>query len=278
MVENTQIDSEAAVTVAETGGPSSSSAVVATETPPVSESPQTKEGGGTAEVAAPSETPPSDFAKKRLQQRIDKLTARNKALEASLVASQQGGKAPSTQDEAAIARLVEERAEVLAEERANAKVASRSYDNDANAVVTAGKSQFGEKEFMERVERLKEIRDPEDVEEIKQYSRLIGALMKTGEAPRLIHALGDDLETASRLMRLDGFELGLEVAKFAAKEPPASVTGAPKPITPVGNRGRNHEPLKAEAAEGDRLTTAEWMRRRVGHVDQVNKDSGRRLL
>jgi hypothetical protein len=59
--------------------------------------------------------------------------------------------------------------------------------------------------------------------------------------------------------------MGLELAKRALKAPMPSA--APKPVVPVGARGRTHDAVDpADVDRADRLTTAEWMRRREAQV------------
>lgn len=218
-----------------------------------------------------------DPANSHLLRRVGKLTARLKAAESALVAKQAGGGNPAP-DEQAVQRLIEERAEALADVKANAKVAQRDYDRRAQEAFDGGLATYGKEEFSRRVESLKTLRDDTDPQEAARYDILISAMLETGEAPKLVHLLGGDLSEAARLMDLSPMKLGIELARLAIKDPPAPLSGAPKPITPLNNRGRSHVALRTEVAEGDTLSTSEWMRRRVAHADQVNKETGRRVL
>ena len=215
-----------------------------------------------------------DLHKTSLLKRVDRLTARLRSAEQALVAAQAGGKAASPQDEATIARLVDERAEVLAE----ARLSRRQADAKAQETYDTGVATFGKEAFAGKVELLKSIRDETDDGEMARYNQFISALIKTGEGPRLIHGLADDLGEATRLMNLAPLDLGLELARLAQKEPPKPVSGAPKPITTIGAKGSAHTPLRVDSAESDRLDTATWMKRRIADAEAKNKEFGRRIL
>lgn len=238
---------------------------------------QVVEPAASVETTVAGTQPADPAANSHLQRRIGKLTARLRSAEAALVARQAGG-AATAPDEAAIQRLIEERAEALAESKASAKVVQRDYDRRAQEAFDGGVTAYGKEEFTSRVEKLKSLRDDTDQAEVARYDTLIAAMLETGEAPKLVHLLGGDLEEAARLMELSPLKLGIELARLAAKDPPTRLSDAPKPITPINNRGRSHVALKSEAPEGDSLSTDEWMRRRVAHADQVNRESGRRML
>lgn len=299
MAEDTSTTTESPATPALDSGSSASSLVLpegakaADDSPPPADS-RAKGGGEEGGVSAASDTPPpekeakppepkgssEEFAKRRLQQRVDKLTAQKRSLEAQLAAQQAGGKAPSATDEAELQRLVDARAEALAEQKVSAKLAERVVAQTQTETFNEGVKLYGREEFVKKVELLKQIRDETDVEEQQQYDMLIGAAIETGEGARIVALLSEDLELASRLMSLSKspVKLGIELAKLAAKDPPEPISDVPKPILPIGNRGRSHVQLSPSSPEGDRLSTAEWMKRRSAHADEVNRTSGRRLL
>ncbi len=236
------------------------------------ESPEAK-----AKVEADAKTKAEEEAKKTAQasdwrqKRINKLTAQKAELEAALVAKQRGGASPNPEDDVELARKVEELAEVKAQVKAVGLAEQREFDANCALAVEAGREAFGKDEFNGRIDNLKQLQDQGDSESIKQYVQLVAAMIETGEAPKLIYALGADLNEAARLMGLSPIKLGIALAKLAAKEP-LDVSSAPKPIIPVGNKGGVHVAISpSDPTRADTLSTKAWMERRQADVDERAK-------
>ena len=260
----------AAEVEATTSAPSGGETPVVAQEPPAEATPAAK-----GPAAPPAKEDPSQFAKRQLDKRVDRLTARLRAAEQALVDAQRAGKAPV---EADVQRLVEERASVLAEQQVEQRLAVRAFNQTVQQVVEAGQRQYGKEAFAERIEGLKSIRDESDAQEMRQYDQLVSAIIETGEAPKLIDMLGQNPSEAQRLMGLTPIKLGIELARLAEKSAPQPLTQAPKPIIPLANKGRSHEALSPNTSDGDRLATAEWFKRREEQVREYNKAAGRRVI
>lgn len=140
-------------------------------------------------------------------------------------------------------------------------------DNEAKA----GREAYGVDEFTERLGNLLQLIDQDNPEEVTNYYRFLDAALETGKAKDLIFQLGDDLEEAEKIFSLSDAKLGVKLARLAdAIESPApeAVSGAPKPLTPVGGRSGDRNPIDpTDGARADQLSTAEWMKRRNAQVD-----------
>jgi hypothetical protein len=145
--------------------------------------------------------------------------------------------------------------------------AAEKFDSDCNAVAEAGRKAFGKEAFDSSIANFtKNLVDGDDPASVQSYNEFLLAALETGEAPRLLHELGQNLDEAARILALPPIKRAVELAKLAVREP-SEITKAPKPLTPIGNRGGSHtsiDPTDAERA--DRLTTAEWMKRREEQV------------
>ena len=231
---------------------------------------------------APVPAPKEDWKTQQLLSRVAKLTAQKKDLEKALAAKQTGGAAPAPADEAAIQRLIDEKAEALAETKAEAKAAAKAaqseFDRNCIAAVERGRTAFGNDEFNARMSSLRQLIDDGDVETQRQYTNFIAAMIETGEPSKLIYELGNDLNEASRLMKLNPVKQGIELAKLAMREA-EGISKAPKPISPVANKGRSHEAIDPkDPARADNLDIHAWMARRSEQVAEYNKRVGRRVL
>ncbi len=74
-------------------------------------------------------------------------------------------------------------------------------------------------------------------------------------------------------MALPPIKMAVELTKIASGQG-RQVSGAAKPITPVGGRGASHDAIDPTDPErADKLSTAEWMKR----MDErdVARDKGR---
>jgi hypothetical protein len=157
--------------------------------------------------------------------------------------------------------------ERLANLKAEAISAQRLFNQRCNDAALAGRRDFGEQEFNSAIAGLQQIYDASDPQSNAAYLALVDAALETGEGPRVLYELGKDLDEASRLLALSPAKMGLELGKRLSGSATPAVSGAPKPITPVGSRGRSHEAISASDPErADKLTTEAWMRRREAEV------------
>lgn len=162
-------------------------------------------------------------------------------------------------------------------QREAARLAAESeFNRQCAEVGHLGEQAFGAQEFGQRVAQLAGVVDRSDPGEVENYKTFIRAAIATGEAPKLIHMLGADPNEAARVMSLPPAQMGVELAKLSLVQPD-SQSRAPRPATvPRGSGGGSspHTAISASDPErADRLTTAEWMKRRN---EEAAANAGRR--
>lgn len=221
---------------------------------------------GEVETQAVKAAPSNETEKKTdwRDKKIAKLTARLKE-------SQQKPAAVETPDPAAAAATAptDQFNKMVAQEAAKQRQAedfTKQCDNEAKA----GMELYGANEFKERLGNLLQLIDQDNVEEATNYYRFLNAALETGKAKDIIFQLGDDLEEAEKIFSMNDVKMGVKLARMADSiEAPApeTVSGAAKPITTVGGRSGDRNPIDPADARGDQLSTAEWMKRRNAQVD-----------
>lgn len=235
--------------------------------PSAAESVESQEG----EVVPPAVQAPSGTGQPPASPKppkVDWREARIAKLTAQLAEARQQAAAPASSPVPTPAAEAEINSK--AERLATQLEAQREFNRRCNETAVAGRAVFGEELFNNRVMELRRIVDGNDPSAVATYNTLLEAAMETGEGARVIHALGADPNEAARLMSLPPVKMALEVAKLAAaKAADVPLTGAPKPVTPIGGRGASNERIDPTDAErSDRLDTATWMKRREEQVKE----------
>ncbi len=242
---------------------------------PPAPTPPTEAAPATPPPASPSPPPKPDYARIRLQERIDRLTAEKKQRDEEIARLKAGQGA----SEAELEKRIAEEAARRAGSQAQQIAAWNEFTSKVNEAVAAGQKEYGAATFDKAVAGLKTLHDPNDNEGHLRYINMIQAILDTGEAPKLIATLGEDTNEAARIMGMSATRMGVELGRLAAKAAPEPVSGAPKPITPITGNTRSHVPVSAEDTErADALDKRVWMERRNAHVAEVNKKAGRRVL
>lgn|SRR5215831_1298334 len=207
--------------------------------------------------------------------RIGELTARTREMRAELerLRAQQApngnGAQPPTQpyaggppSQAAIDAQVDH--------LANVKAATQEFNRRCDEVAELGRRSYPD--FNARVASLVGIVDGSDPQAREVYNGFLSAAMETGEAPRIIHALGGDLNEASRILSLPPLRMAVELTRMAAR-PVQELSQAPRPLNPAGSAALNQRThTSPDDPNSDNLSTAEWMRRRE---EQVSRNSRR---
>jgi hypothetical protein len=158
---------------------------------------------------------------------------------------------------------IERRAQEIAAQQAQINAFNDACQRTANA----GKSQFPD--FDSRIKELSKLAGDGDLQQQMTYNTFIAAAIETGEAPKILHELGGNLDEAARIMSLPPFKMAVELTKMALGKPATETSKAPKPITPVGGQRASHSAISPDDPDrSDHLTTREWMSRRN---EQVNK-------
>lgn len=165
------------------------------------------------------------------------------------------GRPPPSQAE--IDRQIETRAYALAQQQ--------EFNRRCNEVADAGRTQYGD--FDAKVAKLVGLVDGNDPQAVTMYNQFLSAAIETGEASRLIYALGSDLDEASRILGLNPTRMAVELTKMAFR-PASEISNAPRPLNPIASQGvNNRATLGADDPSSDNLSTEEWMRRRN---EQIN--------
>lgn len=192
--------------------------------------------------------------------RIAKLTAKTRELQEQLANAGKPG-------------LSEEEVNRRAGEQAERLASAKAFNDACNSVVENGKKTFPD--FEARVTNLRKIDTPVagpngQTAASPAYNQFISTIVEMGEyAPKIIHALGGDLNEAERILSLSPVKMATELAKLAVKEP-GKLSSAPKPITPIGSKSGSSTPVDpTDKSRGDSLSTSEWMARRQAQVDKA---------
>lgn len=211
-----------------------------------------------------------------------KRVAKLAADKAALVARLQQYETPDGKPKAAPAvddkgdLLPKAEIERLANERAQQLAGQQAFNAACNAVAQEGRKVFPD--FDASVKELGKLVDRTDQASVQAYDSFLEAALETGEAPKIIYALGRDLEEASRIMELSPIKRAQELAVLASASA-EQVSGLPKPITTV--QGKNAGPSEIspdDAGKSDKLSSAEWHKRRQAQVDASKPSYERRQV
>lgn len=206
---------------------------------------------------------PEDWRDRRIAQ----LTARLKNQEP--VPKEQVVPDPALADmvpKAEVDRLANERAQALADRAA--------FNAACNSAAQEGRKIFPD--FDASVAELAKVVDRSDAASRQAYDSFLEAALETGEAPKIIYALGRDLNEAMRIMELSPIKRAAELAALAGADL-GQVSNLPKPIVTV--QGKNAGPSEIvpdDPARADKLSSAEWHRRREAQVASQAKSYDRR--
>lgn len=137
--------------------------------------------------------------------------------------------------------------QALARQEAAKMLAEKTFNDQCNAVYSAGKAEF--QDFDQSVANLQMVGANREFLELATT---------TDAGHKLIHHLGSDLDEAARILSLPPVQMARELTKLEMKlSQPVSkpVSKAPEPIKPIGTGKATSEGLS------DDLPIEEWMRR-----------------
>lgn len=213
-------------------------------------------GAADADPAAPVEAAPKadDELPEWRKKQFNKVYARLKAVEAerdALKAAKPQGEAAQL-DEAEVQRRVEQLAK------------QNEFISQIKQADTLGRAAFAD--FDARVSKVFQFANSGTAADKAAYDTLLRTALETGQAHRIMYELGGDMAKASEMLELAAaspVKMALEVAKMSLVKGEPEPSKAPKPITPIGGKGAElNEIAPSDPARADRLSTAEWMRRR----------------
>ena len=234
--------------------------------PPTPDPVETPEPEPTPEPAAastepePTPGPDTSQAPDWRDRRIVTLTARLREAERRIAqTTTQTGEVPETpptvpQDQSELDRLVEARAE------------QRRFIERCNEVATQGHEQYGA-DFDNATRGLYGLIDANSPQEQAQYNLFLAAALETGKPVDVLRQLGGNLNEAARILALPAVRMGIEMERLAVKPADPAPSNAPRPIRPVNQTAGSHDRISPDDPDrGDRLSTAEWMRRREAQL------------
>ena len=229
--------------------------------------PETPPATAPALTTQPVAEPPRDWRDRQIVRYKERLAEAQRELE-ELKTRPAATPAPGApvHDEAEFNRRVD----AAARERATQQV----FFDRCTEAQSQGRLQF--QDFDSKIQNLLQLVDRNDPTSAGAYNALIAAALETGEAPKLVHRLGSDLNEAARVLALSPVKMAVELTKMAAgleaegrrHQPDANeISNAPPPLRPIGSRGVSHTAVAPDDPErADNLTDAEWMRRREAQV------------
>lgn len=156
------------------------------------------------------------------------------------------------------------------EARAQALRSAEDFTRSCEAAAKVGRETFTDfpARLGEITTKLVDYRDPASTARYNQFLRdtFEAADGDASVVAKIIYELGGDLNEANNIMNMSSAKRGAELARLSSREPSA-VSGAPKPITPIGSHGEQHLSVKAsDPTRADTLSTASWMERRNAEV------------
>ena len=209
------------------------------------------------DAAKPNEASDADKSLKRLQRRVDRVTAaryqaeaRAQQLEAQLARYQQQtqqeeGEKPSI-DPARIDEIVSQKAREIARVEQVAERSNKAFESGVKAFGDAFKASIAAV-----IDEAGPLIDPKGLP-----TSLGEAILDSDEPAKLLHYLGQNPEAAESLQGLTAAQLGRRIARIEAemgKAPEPAPSKAPKPLQPVKTQ-------VAGNGEPDMKDTAAWIR------------------
>jgi hypothetical protein len=138
--------------------------------------------------------------------------------------------------------------------------ANQDFNRRCNEVAEVGRRNYAD--FDSKVQSLVGLVDANDPQSVFTYNEFLQAAIETGEASRLIHILGGDLDEASRILSMTPRRMTVELTRMAAK-PVQELSRTPRPINPAPTNGMGQRTSASPDDPGsDSMSTEEWMRRR----------------
>ena len=146
----------------------------------------------------------------------------------------------------------------------------QNFDKACNDAAAEGEKRFGP-DFKARVGALAGMVDWSDQASVTTYNRFLETALETGDAPKIIHALGADPDEAARVMAMPPVKQAVALAKLAAAKGAPEPSSAPKPIKPLGTRSAPAGIAPDDPEHGAAIPMSEWVSRRNAQVTERRK-------
>jgi len=243
---------------------------------PANETPPSPPGGPAPAPDAPQPEPAAAPRTDWKDRRIGELTARTRELRAELERlragqpAQNGAASQPRMPNGQYGAMPPDQGEInrQIEELANIKAANQEFNRRCNEVAEVGRRAYPD--FDLQVSRLVGLVDSNDPQGVQGYNAFLNAALETGEASKIIHALGGDLNEASRILSLNPVRMAVELTRMAEK-PVRELSSAPRPLNPAATNGQAQRTSASPDDPGsDNMSTAEWMRRREEQLQTRN--------
>jgi hypothetical protein len=232
-------------TEATQGLPEGEAVATAAEENPVTATEETTTEEAEAKVEEPEAKTEEDEAPKKtpwFQRRIDDLTREKWELRRELEAFQSVKPQPEAEQGDLVPKSeIDRLAALKAREYADAD----RFNADSNAAYDKGKAEFGDWDDALGTFRM-----------LGGLNRdVIDAALATGEAHKVLYALGKDPDRAAEIISLPPTRMAVALTKLATAAPaapkPKPVSAAPAPVTPVNGGPRVHD-------DPDKMSMDEW--------------------
>lgn len=158
--------------------------------------------------------------------------------------------------------LTKAQAEDLANARAVVLAQQMDFNKECDKAVSAGRAEFDD--FDARLNSFRQIggMDPQNA----KWANFITAALETGEAHRIIHDLGGDLDQASKIMEMPPLRMVAAMTKLVTVREDTVVTKTPKPLRQTRGSAKAEPTL-----EDTEMSTDEWMKMRDRDVQAKRK-------
>lgn len=224
--------------------------------------PGTAAESGAGAAAGGAGTPKPDWKDARIAKLTHDLNAEREARRASAAtpAPAQG----SGESDAAF----QARVDTVASQKAVQIAAQADWDRQCNSVAEQGQKEFAD--FGARLGAITSTVNGQDPAEVAAYNDFIAAAIETGQAHKVLYALGSDPGEYQRLSRLSpvkrAMELGVMASKLVSDKDPS---GLPKPLTPIGSAGDHYEGIRPDDPKrGTKIPLKEWMKQREAQAKE----------
>ncbi len=215
--------------------------------PPASPGSQAPEG----EVKEPK----GEQAPKWAMDRIGKLTARLRAIEA------RGAGAPPPIDPNTGKQFTQEDIDKIAWERAQVLAHKQAFDAKCDEAAARGRAKYGD--WQSRLQGfIMTVKDDSDPQSVHKYNLFLEAALETGEAEAIIHKLAQSPEEAVRIVGLSPMKMAMALGKLAEGRSEEAVSKLPKPIRPIGSTSPVTTTKPDDPERGHEIPISEWMARR----------------
>ncbi len=155
-----------------------------------------------------------------------------------------------------------EQFEQLIDQRAQALLARREFENRAKSWIDAGNKEFGAADFQEKCAEVAAM----GAGDSNEFMSLITDPDIIPDGHKVIAAMIEHPDEAQRILALEPLKMAAALTRFATTTKPAekAISKAPAPIKPIGGTAKNSAP-------SDNEPIGDWMAKRRAEVAAKGK-------